>query len=306
MYGDLDFYRKHLHTRPSRPAPIRGTIGLMAGSSNPYANMITFRPLFSALAALAIAGCATSGKRAYIAATSQTVIPVVEEAQGPVTAHVIYIQNLSTVPVTVYSVTLRSCENVKQQCDAPAKRDVRVRPGGRSQIQRVEPRNPNQSFGFRYTYGWRADSGAIALLSALAEHGSVEASEDLAAIERADSIRRTEVGAFDDYLELSDINALGAKVAAIRVEPDSLIMSVGETITLDRVRVMLVDEWGERLGRVRQVRWQYIPGALAFTRPDTLRAVKPGRSGIEFTLPVEALGDRAVPLAPGKFAIIVR
>ena len=278
----------------------------MAGYPNECTTMISLRLLIPAAAALVIAGCASSGKMAYVAATSNTVVPVVEEAHGPAPAHVIYIENSSTVPITVYSVTLRSCENVKQQCDAPARRDVRVRPGGRSQIHRVEPRNANQGFQFRYSYGWRADSGSMAALSAMAEHGSVQASADLEAIARAREAQRTEVGAEDEYLSLADMKTLGAKIAAIRVEPDSLVLSVGGTVTVDRIRVMLLDQSGELLGRVRQVEWWYRPGVVEFTPPDTLRAIAPGRSPFEFALPAEALVGREVPLAAGKFVIIVR
>jgi hypothetical protein len=260
--------------------------------------MITIRIFFSALAALVIAGCATtSGKRPYVAPTDQTVTGILEQGHGTSPLHVIYVENLSTVPITVTSVTLRVCENIKQPCNAPFRKNVRVLPSHRSVVQRVEPRNPNQSFGFGYSFAWRPEPGTVASLEG--GEGSLEISDV------TDDPGPAAV-AGDAFLEAADIEALRDRVAGIRVEPDSLVMSMGETLSLDRVHVILVDTAGQRLGRVRQVRWQFVSGAFSFTPPDTLRATVPGRTEIHATLPETALRDRADPLGPAMFVVIVR
>lgn len=258
------------------------------------------------VAAIVLAACASSSKPAFVAANNQTVFASTEQGHGPNPVHVIYVENRSTIPILVYGATLRRCENVKQRCDSPQKLNVRIAGGRRAPILRVEPRAENLGFTYSSSFSWQADSsGQVAALSVLADEGVQEARENIAAIERADAARRAEVGGHDDWLSTSSLGALGARAAAIRAEPDSIVMRVGEVVTLDRIRLIALDSAGARLGRVRYS-FGFQPGVVAFTRPDTLRAVAAGRVALELRAPIEAQVGRTAPLAPVLVSIIVR
>jgi len=90
---------------------------------------ITSPRALGASAALLIAvACAPATQHAYVAPSRLTIVSTTEETQGPPAAHVIYIENRSTVPVTVFNISLTGCENVKQQC-SPHPVKIRVAPG---------------------------------------------------------------------------------------------------------------------------------------------------------------------------------
>ena len=251
-----------------------------------------------------LAACAAR-RPAYVAATNETVFASTEEAHGAAPAHTIYIENRSTVPVLVYSVTLRSCENIKAACDSPTPLSLRLAPGRRAMVRRVEPRDPQKGFTYRYSYGWRAESGQAAALTVMASEGSVEATERLAAIERGEAARRAEVGAHDEWLSTSALAALGPRLAGVRAEPDSFVMRVGEAVTLDRIRLMVVDSSGAPIGRAR-FRFGYQPGVIQFVRPDSLKAVRPGRVVVELRLPLEVTVGQAATLPGAPVTLVVR
>lgn len=62
--------------------------------------------VFASALALALAGCAPAAQRAYVAPTRETIISTTEEHQANPPSHLIYIENHSTVPVTVFSLNL--------------------------------------------------------------------------------------------------------------------------------------------------------------------------------------------------------
>jgi hypothetical protein len=107
------------------------------------------------LVTLALAGCASSqGQVVYVAPTNQSISTTTEEGRGSSPAHEIYVINGSTEPITVFGVALRSCENVKQQCE-PRQVDVAVPAGSRRVVLRVEPRNVDQAYSYQFSYSWR-------------------------------------------------------------------------------------------------------------------------------------------------------
>ena len=60
----------------------------------------------------------------------------------------------------IYSVALRECQNVRQVCE-PRPVDVTLAGGQRRVVMRIEPRNANMGFSFRYSFAWRpAESAA--------------------------------------------------------------------------------------------------------------------------------------------------
>lgn len=106
------------------------------------------------LGAIGASGCASGVQRVYVAPTNETVVTGVTEGRGDDVFQMIWVANRSTVPVTVYSVTLRSCENVRQPCE-PRPMNVRLAAGEQRTVLRVEPKSDLQGFSFRYTFAWR-------------------------------------------------------------------------------------------------------------------------------------------------------
>ena len=124
------------HTRPLRRHPARATLAA------------------SALCALGALGCASAAQRIYVAPSAENVVAGVEEGRGPNPSQSIWVENRSTEPVTVYSVTLRSCENVRQPCE-PRPMDLRLAAGQRRTVLRVQPRLENRGFSFGFSFAWR-------------------------------------------------------------------------------------------------------------------------------------------------------
>jgi hypothetical protein len=111
-----------------------------------------------------LGACASAGQRerVYVAPSNDTVVSTLEQSgtsEQPV--HVVYVTNNSTVPITVFAVALSECENVRQRCE-PHRLNVLVGPGRRQSVFRVEPRQTNRSFGFRYGFSWRVAEQTVA------------------------------------------------------------------------------------------------------------------------------------------------
>lgn len=235
----------------------------------------------------------------FLAPTDQTVTTHVEDGFGGGPPYqVIWIQNASTVPIQVYSVTLRKCENIRQSCSSsPLK--LRVRPGGREVLRRVEPRDPEAGFSFRYTFGWHADSSDVAALQAMAENGVQLAQQQLAAHSAAVAEQQSTVGAHDIRLGSDDINALGTQIARLRVEPDSVVMHVGQLFPMKQVHVLAIGTHGELLGRVMAYGGRVMQGIVSM-KADTVIAEHVGHTTAEFRL-----APPAAPLTANLNIVVV-
>ena len=257
-------------------------------------------------AALAV-GCASAPRqRAYVAPTQETVFTTTEEMTSA-PGQIIYVENRSSVPVTVYSVTLRECDNIKIGCNGPRVLHLQLTPDSRAVLARVEPANAQKSFNFRYTFGWRADSSTTAALGALATVGDSNARQQLDAIAREDARRRAAVGAIDMDLTASEIAALSDRAGKLHALPDSLVIAVGRRVSLDTVHVLLIGMQGETLGRIRALQWR-VPGSTAITviKPDTVVGVAPGRTALQLKLPDDVLPAKSTLHIPLEVPIIVR
>lgn len=107
-------------------------------------------------------GCAAKAtERVYVAPTDQTVTARLEAAMDG-RGQYVYVENRSTVPVTVTSLHLRDCENIKNRCEVTRMR-LKLAPGQRQQIGTVRPANPDAGHNFRYSFTWEADNAAPSL-----------------------------------------------------------------------------------------------------------------------------------------------
>src|SRR5688572_27719570 len=223
-----------------------------------------------------VSACAPATQTAYIAPTPATIVSRTVESQGDQAVHTIYVQNRSTVPVIVWSVTLTRCENVKQTC-GPRRVNLRVPPSGEVVATRVEPDSPIRGFGYRFGFSWRADSAAVGALAAMAGAGDERSQERLDARRRLDSLDRLETGTRYPELSREDFRALAGRRVSLRVVPDTLVLAPGNQLNVDRIPVLVADSTGHILGRTRWLRSQ-MPGsgALVFSPSDrTLLATRP-------------------------------
>lgn len=74
----------------------------------------------------------------------------------------LYIVNDSSVPITVTSIRLTSCENIKNRCEMH-KLAVRIEPQSKRQVMKVEPSNPERGFAYRSHFGWQAEGTPITI-----------------------------------------------------------------------------------------------------------------------------------------------
>lgn len=119
------------------------------------------RRLIFPVCCLVLASCASARTKIYVAPTNETVLLIAEDTPtNP--GKVIYVVNESSEPITVTSLHLTSCENIKNRCDFH-KLALRVDPHSRRQIMRVEAANPERGFGYRSNFGWRADGTPITI-----------------------------------------------------------------------------------------------------------------------------------------------
>jgi hypothetical protein len=220
---------------------------------------------------------------------------------------VVYVTNNSSVPVTVYSVTLRECENIKGGCNGPRSLNLRLSPNTRATLARVEPASTVGSFKFRYSFGWRADSSTTAALGALASTGDSTSRLRLEAIAREDARRRAAVGVIDLDLTASEIAGFADRAGSLHALPDSVVIAVGQRMSLETIRVLLLGQQGETLGRVRAMQWR-VAGSPAITvvRPDTVVGIAPGRSTLEMKLPDDLLSTKPALHAALIVPLVVR
>lgn len=222
----------------------------------------------------------------YVAPTNETISTRIEEGYGSRPSQVIWIYNGSTVPVDVYSVTLRDCENVRQDC-APHPLRMHLPPSHSEVLARVEPQDPERGFTFRYSYGWRADSAYMAALHVLAAGGDKPAVQQMAAQQTAAAEERATVGSHDMILGPQELAVLGPKIVRIGVQPDSVTLQVGQSFLMREVRVLAYDLQGNLLGRVASYQGHMTQGVIN-VHGDTATAQRPGRARMEFQVAVSA------------------
>ena len=239
--------------------------------------------------ALTLGACSSATtQRAYVAPSSETIISDTEVRQADPPTHLIFIENRSTVPVRVFSLSLTSCENIKQLC-GPKRANLRVAPGERSLALRIEPDNSHRAFSYYFGFSWHADSAGAAALNALASSGDAGSAERLASTRRADSIAKAQGGPRYRELTRDDFTALAGRAVSLQAEPESLLIAPGEETSLERLQLLLIDEQGRVVGRTRWVEWS-VPGlgVADFLPPDRIIARRPGRMVLRFRLASEA------------------
>jgi hypothetical protein len=106
----------------------------------------------------------------FIAPSFSSVQAFTEEGVGDNPAHVLYVQNSSTVSIVVFGITLTECENIRQPCGSRRVK-IKVAPNRRVNVGRVEPRDRERGFSYRWTFSFGGDSTDAQAMALLREHG---------------------------------------------------------------------------------------------------------------------------------------
>ncbi len=230
------------------------------------------------LALLALTSRALAQKD-YVAPSRETVFSTTEVRGTHRPEHAIYVENRSTVPITVVGVALYECENVRPSC-TPTKMNTRVRPGGRALVLRVGPGSLNMGFRYRFGFSWRPDSTAADAIASMLQRDSAGKGAPAALLYK--------------NLDRDDVRSLAPRIAALRPEPESLFIAPGEVSRMDRIAILALDDSGRVLGRLRWLQWS-IPVNGPFDRvpPDRIQGRRTGRSWLLFRLPDE--GQQLLP-----------
>ena len=211
------------------------------------------------MACFAMAGA--DAQKVFVAPTSDNIFSDTEVREGNTSAHLIFVTNRSTVPITVFNVTLTACENVKWQC-GPKRVNIRIRGGQRVQVMRVEPQSTERSFSYRFGFNWNADSTDAAFRGALG---------------------------IAKELSPDDFRKLGGRIASIRPEVDSIVIEPGGEVALDRLLFLVRDSSDRVLGQTRWISWSVTRSSVTDFMPvGRLLARKVGRSSVRFRVADEA------------------
>ena len=93
----------------------------------------------------------------FVAPTNWTVVGSTEQSNSDDPAHSLYVSNNSTVPIVVFGVSLTECENVRQSC-GPRRTKIKIDAKRRTNVGRVEARDKERGFSYRWTFSYVADS----------------------------------------------------------------------------------------------------------------------------------------------------
>jgi hypothetical protein len=116
------------------------------------------------------AGQSLAAQEIFVAPTARTVVALTEQGIGEDLAQTMLVTNYSTVPIIVFGVVLTACENVKQPCGS-RRTNIRVHPKQRVTIGRVQPRDTERGFSYRWAFSYHPDSADEKAIAALREHG---------------------------------------------------------------------------------------------------------------------------------------
>ena len=241
-----------------------------------------------------------------MAPSNQTIILDQQTDLGLSKARVSYVRNGSTVPIVVTQISILDCQNLKQFCGINAK-NIRVEPGQRQEIIRIEPQDISRGFNYRLQWRWRAAS-AMAKPPAPGDTVGMRRAATMALLDR---FRLEEAKYGDKILSSNTLTVVGDNFASMRAEPDTVRIAVGSRLYIfEQLRVLAIDKTGKVMGRVRaSMQWSVARSpAFRFLSPDTLQADAAGTTTVTMRLNSMALLDtlKAKTMAPVVFTIIAK
>ena len=116
------------------------------------------RPLAAVLVLGITGACASAGS--VVPATAQTITSGLALGDLPESAGDVWMDNRSSGPIRVISVTLHDCINVQPTCNARIALDVKVNPGTRAIVYHVLRKVPYEPYRLTFYTEWRPDSAS--------------------------------------------------------------------------------------------------------------------------------------------------
>ncbi|MEP6836309.1 MAG: hypothetical protein ABJB74_23165 [Gemmatimonas sp.] len=255
-----------------------------------------------------VSACASSGGKSAsrVAPNNQNILLEVQTALDISKARIAYVRNGSSVPVVVTEVSILDCQNLKQYCGINTTA-VRVEPGQRQEIIRIEPQDISKGFNYRLQWRWRGASAAATRPAP----GDTVAMRRAAMMELVEQFRAEEAKYGDKILYPNVLAAIGDNFASMRADPDTVVVAVGSRLYIyEQLRVLGVDKTGKVIGRVRtSMQWSVARSpAFRFLSPDTLHAEAAGTTTVTMRLNQFGLLDtlRASTMPPVTFTIIAK
>ena len=106
-------------------------------------------------------------------------------------------------------------------------------------------------------------------------------------------------------LEFNDLAALAPKVASLRAKPNSITLRVGQTVSLDSIKVTVLDSAGRVLGLLKGYDFGIPPNQPATAEPRKMTGVRPGTTELAIRFPRNAWKARTDPRAEVKVKVVV-
>jgi hypothetical protein len=106
-------------------------------------------------------------------------------------------------------------------------------------------------------------------------------------------------------LDPTQVIALVPKVKAIKADPTTLTLHVGETVSLGRITVTVIDSAGRTAGALIGYDFAIKPGEPATAMPRQVTGVRPGTTELAILYPRSAWTARKDPRAETKVKIVV-
>jgi hypothetical protein len=114
------------------------------------------RPLAIIAAFCMAAACASAGRFAPPTASNIRSGLAVDNRVG--TAGDVWVDNRSSVPIIVQSITLRNCLNVEPACDVRIPIDMKVPPATRLSVFQIRRKVPRDPYGVTFDTEWSPDT----------------------------------------------------------------------------------------------------------------------------------------------------
>jgi hypothetical protein len=107
-------------------------------------------------------------------------------------------------------------------------------------------------------------------------------------------------------LKFEELAALAPKVASLRASPKSITLHVGQTVSLDSIKVTVLDSAGRVLGLLQGYDFGIQPNQPATAEPRKMTGVRPGTTELAIRFPRNAWKARTDPRAEVKVRVVVK
>lgn len=121
----------------------------------------------------------------------------------------------------------------------------------------------------------------------------------------AQATKRAVVSAAATDIAPDQLTAVARTVKSVRAEPTTLTLRVGETVTLGKITVTVLDSSGKVRGRLAGYDFGIPPDGPAVAVPRQITGVRPGTTELTVRYPRNSWKERTDPRAEAKIKIVV-